>query len=259
MDLRKLFKGNRVITNSALVLLLVFVFLWLVNYFNISYPLSVSQRTVSGELSVVGVGRVEATPDTGSVSLGIVVNNEDTINDVRNQINTVNNAIVQGLNQIGVGEDKVKTSNYSINPNYDYSEGGNGRITGYNGSATVTVEVDDPSLLPQVIEAGTEGGANQVYGTNYSIEEPEKYQQQARDLAIENAKSEAQRLANQLGIRLGKIVNIVESSGGNGPVPMFYDKALSVEGRGGEMAPPPDLQPGTQTITSTVTLYFEKR
>lgn len=257
--LKKYIKENKTLTNFAGILVLVFLFLATINYFNISYPLAVSQRTVSGELSVVGVGKVEATPDTASVNLGIVANNASTIEAAQKQINEVNNAIVNGLTALGISKENIKTSNYSINPNYDYSEGGSGRIIGYNGNATITVKVEDTSILPQVIEAGTRGGANEVMGTNYSIEEPEKYQRQARDLAIENAKTEAQRLADQLGIKLGKIVNIVESSGGNGPIPMLYDKALSAEGRGGGMAPLPDLQPGTQTITSTVTLYFEKR
>ncbi len=241
---------------------MTFLFLWLVNYFNISYPLSVANRSVSGELSVIGVGRVDASPDNASVSLGIVVNNASTINEAQEKINTVNNDIVSGLTAIGINKDDIKTSNYSINPNYDYSERGTGEISGYNGNATVSVKVDDISKLPEIIQAGTEGGANEVMGTNYSIEEPEKYQREARDLAIENAKAEAQRLAGQLGIKLGKIVNIVESSSGVGPVPMFYGKeaAMSLDTRaGGNVGITPDLQPGSQTITSTVTLYFEKR
>ena len=93
-------------------------------------------------------------------------------------------------------------------------------------------------------------------GTNYSIDKPENYQEQARSKAITNAKEQAQKLASQLGIRLGKVTNIVESTIDNGPRPMLYKaEAMSL---GGKAAPAPDLQPGTQTITSTVTLYFEK-
>lgn len=260
MDYKTFLRENRILANFFGILILTFIFLWLVNYFNISYPLSIAQRTVSGELSVVGVGRVDATPDTASVNLGIVSNNAASIKEAQEEINTINNAIVSGLTSIGISEEDIKTSNYSITPNYDYSERGQGEITGYNGNATVTVKVDDISKLPEIIQAGTEGGANEVMGTNYSIEEPEKYQREARDLAIENAKAEAQRLASQLGIKLGRIVNIVEYSSGGGPVPMFYEKeAISIDGMGGGSAPAPDLQPGSQTITSTVTLYFEKR
>lgn len=251
--------NNKFLLTYILAILIGLFALWLINYFHISYPLTVTSRTASGELAVVGVGRVDATPDTATVDLGIVVNDADTIEEATTEINRVNNAIVAGVQALGIQKEDVKTSNYSIVPNYDYSRGGNGVITGYNGNTTVTVKVADTAKLPQVIEAGTRAGANQVMGTNYTIQEPEKFQEQARQKAIENAKEEAQKLANELGIRLGKVVNIVESSGGSGPVPMFYEKsAVALDARGGTNAPVPDLQPGTQTITSTVTLYFEK-
>lgn len=253
------FKENRFLATYTLAVIITIIALWLINYFNISYPLTITSRTASGELAVVGVGRVDATPNTATVDLGIVVNDAKTIEEASTQINKVNNAIVQNLQGIGIDKADIKTSNYSIVPNYDYTRGA-GAIIGYNGNTTVTVKVKDTSKLPQVIEAGTKGGANQVMGTNYMIEKPETYQEQAREKAIQNAKEQAQKLADELGIRLGKVVNIVEATGGSGPVPMYYDKvALSVEGRGGTNAPVPDLQPGSQTITSTVTLYFEKR
>lgn len=234
--------------------------MWAVNFFNIAYPLTVTSKQSSGELAVVGVGKVDTTPDTASVDLGIVVNDASTIEEASRQINEVNNAIVSGLSSLGIEKEDIKTSNYSINPNYDYTRVPNGTITGYNGNTTVTVKVKDTTKLPQVIEAGTKAGANQVMGTNYTIDKPEDYQEQARQKAIANAKEQAQKMANELGIRLGRVVNIVESTNGGMPIPMMYEKSvMSLDARGGTNAPVPDLQPGTQTITSTVTLYFETR
>lgn len=260
MDLRKTLRDNKLVVNSALVLALIFVFLWLVNFFNISYPLTVTTHQSSGELSVVGVGKVDITPDTASVDLGIVVNDAKTIEEASTEINEVNNAIVSAVTALGVDKGDIKTSNYSINPNYDYVRSPNGTITGYNGNTTVTVKVKETDKLPLVIQAATEAGANQVMGTNYMVDKPEDYQEQARQKAIDNAKEQAQKLASQLGIRLGKVTNIVESSSGGGPIPLLYEKsAMALDSRGGTNAPVPDLQPGTQTITSTVTLFFEKR
>ncbi|GAJ00724.1 unnamed protein product, partial [marine sediment metagenome] len=51
---------------------------------------------------------------------------------------------------------------------------------------------------------------------------------------------------------IGKVVNVVEAPP-NVP-PGIYSRA---EGLGG--AGEPSLEPGTQTITSVVTLYFEKK
>lgn len=256
-DIKNYFRENKLVQNYAWILVLTVFFLWLVNYFNISYPLTVTSRSASGELAVVGEGKVDITPNNASVDLGIVTNEAKSVDDAQNQINKVNNAIVENLTQLGIDKKDIKTSNYSIMPNYDYSKGGAGTITGYNGNTTVTVKVKDTSKLPDVIAAATRGGANQVMGTNYSVESPEKYREQARNKAIANAKEQAQKLAGELGIRLGKVTNIVESTNDNGPYPLMY-KAEAVS-MGGGNAPSPDLQPGTQTISSSVTLYFEKR
>lgn len=250
-------KENKIITNYAWILVLTALFLWVVNYFNISYPLSITSRSASGELAVVGEGKVDITPNNASVELGITSNDAKSVDDAQNQINKVNNAIVENLKQVGIDKADIKTSNYSITPTYDYTKGGTGTITGYSGNTTVTVKVKDTTILPEVISAATKAGANQVMGTNYSVESPEKYREQARNKAIANAKEQAQKLANELGIRLGKVTNIAESSNNPGPVPMMYAK--EAVGLGGGTAPAPDLQPGTQTITSTVTLYFDKK
>lgn len=256
-DYKNYFRENKIVTNYAWILILTILFLWIVNYFNISYPLTISSSQASGELAVVGEGKIDITPNNASVDLGIVTNDAKSVEDAQNQINKVNNAIVENLTQLGIDKKDIKTSNYSIMPNYDYTKGGAGTITGYNGNTTVTVKVKDTSKLPDVIAAATKGGANQVMGTNYSVESPEKYREQARNKAIANAKEQAQKLANELGIRLGKVTNIVESKNDNGPFPMMYKtEAVSL---GGGNAPSADLQPGTQTISSSVTLYFEKR
>jgi len=260
MNASRFVKENKIITTYSFILLLTLVFLSLVNYFNISYPLTVTSRSASGELAVVGEGKVDVVPDTASVELGIVVNDAKTVDEAQTKINTINNAIIAGVAQVGIDKKDVKTSNYSILPSYNYTSNPNGAITGYNGNVTVSIKVKDTSLLPQVIEAATKGGANQVNGTNYSVDKPEVTREQARQKAIENAKEQAKKLANNLGIRLGKVTNIVESTSGGYPIPMYYEKsAVRLDSAMGSNAPVPDLQPGTQTITSTVTLYFEKR
>ncbi len=78
--------------------------------------------------------------------------------------------------------------------------------------------------------------------------------EQARQKAIENAKEQAQKLASQLGIRLGRVVNIVENTPG-APVPMYMEAKRLDTAMG---APAPEIEPGSQTVTSQVTLYFER-
>lgn len=244
---------NKVIVTVLFTAVILLIFLWLIKFFNISYPISVTNQTISGELSVVGTGQVEVIPDNATVSVGIVAD-AATAQAAEDAISTTNNKVVAAIEKLGISKNDIKTTNYSVNPTYNYSTGGQNTIAGYSGNATLSIKVKDTNKLPDVITAATNAGANQIYDTQYVIQKPEKYQEEARNKAIANAKEQAQKLASQLGIRLGKIINISESSQDSyNPMPMAKQ---TLNMAGGGVAP--DLQPGNQTVTSTVTLYFQK-
>lgn len=234
---------------SALAFIIV---LSIIKTFNIALPISVTSRTVSGELSVVGEGKVDVAPDTANIQAGITAEGK-TVREVENKINDVNNKIAAASVKLGIDKKDIKTDNYSINPSYEFTPEGRDNVSGYMGNASLTITVREQERVSQVITAATEAGANQVYNSGFFVDDPSKYREEARNKAIRNAKEQAQKLAKDLGIKLGRIVNIVETSAQNGPIPIYKD----LQGLGGESAP--NLQPGSQTITSVVTLYFEKR
>ncbi len=71
---------------------------------------------------------------------------------------------------------------------------------------------------------------------------------------------QAQKLAKTLGIKLGKIVNVVESTPGYVSPNYASKMALSsAGGLGGAADSSAQFEPGSQTISSVVTLYFEKK
>ncbi len=206
------------------------------------------------ELAVVGEGKVDVIPDTASIDVGITINNLSTAEEAKTQIDIINNRLVAVLKKLGLSSKDIKTTNYSINPNYTYENNKN-TLSGYDGNATVTVKTQNTQLIPSIIEEATKAGANQINNTQFTVNEPEKYRESARENAIKNAKDQAEKLAKSLGIRLGRVTNIVESLGST-PISIqpLYDKMSSGMGGGA-----PTLESGSQTITSVVTLYFEKR
>ncbi len=240
----------------TLFLAVTLLVLAIIKIFDISYPMTftITNTTKTTEFSVIGEGKVDVTPDTAKVDAGISVNRIDTAKNAEQILSDVNNKIIAAMKDLGIDKADIKTSSFSITPNYQYIATGN-KIDGYNGNATVSIKVRKVPLLTQVISEATKAGANNIQDTRFSIDKPEKYREEARDKAIENAKSQAQKLARNLGISLGKIVNVVESTSGNA-YPL-YDMKLSapMAGEGGG----PQVEPGTQTVTSTVTLFFEKK
>lgn len=239
----------------AVTIGMVLLALVLVRALNLGIPLSVTTSAVSSELSVVGEGKVDVTPDTAYVDVGVTVENVATAEEAQKRLSDANNKITTAMKAQGIPEADIKTSNYSVFPNYVY-EGSRNRVTGYNGNATITVKTVKIETAGSLVEEATKAGANQILGTRFSVDKPEKYREEARDKAISNAREQAQKLASTLGITLGKVTNVVESSTGDFPILFDKAQALSAEGRGGAT---PELSPGTQTITSVVTLYFEKR
>jgi len=234
----------------------LFVFLVLLKVLNISYPVMVTNTSTSTELSVVGEGKVEVVPDTAKVDVGISVQKVATVDAAQTEMDEINNAIIAAMQELGIDKKNIQTSNYSIYPSYDYSSGTE-VANGYNGNVSVSIKTTNIEQVSQVIEAATAAGANQVQGTSFQVEDPAKYREQARNMAIENAKAQAQQLADSLGIKLGKVVNIVEYSPSSGSPVMPMYAASEARGLGGGGGP--DIQPGSQEITSVVTLYFEKR
>lgn len=233
--------------------MVTFVFLFLIKQFNISYPLSIVTKPAPSNLAVVGEGKIDTVPDTSTIQAGIVVSNAPSVEEAQKQIDGVNNKIIDSLKKLGIQKQDIKTSNYSISPTYDYG-GGRNQITGYNGNANVSITVKNQELLSEVTATVTKAGANQVYGVQFTIEHPEKFREQAREKAIANAKEQAKKLAQSLGIKLGRIVNIVESTPNGSPMPLLTKESVGLGG-----GTPVQIEPGNETITSTVTLYFETK
>ena len=236
----------------------IILFLVFIKVFDISYPLKVTISNTSSELAVVGEGKVDVVPDTAYVDVGITVSNAKTVEEAQGQINTINNQLIASLTKLGISKNEIKTTNYSISPTYTYENNVN-RISGYDGNATITVKTQKIEMVPSIIEEGTKAGANQINNTRFVVDTPEKYRESAREKAISNAKDQAAKMAQSLGIKLGRVVNVVESiEGGLNPVGVTIPYAAKMSGLGmGDSAPA--LESGSQTITSTVTLYFEKR
>jgi len=252
----------------------VFALLVLVKIFNISYPVNIRvvNSNESAEFMVVGTGKVDVVPDVAVIDAGITVSNLSSAEDVKKEMTLVNNRIIQAVKSLGVEKEDIKTGGFNIYPEYSTTaiarpapllqsadsvvSDSKSKITGYSGTASVTVKVRKMDQASQVVQSVTGAGATNVSGPRFMVDDPQVYREKARSVAIKNAQEQAKKLSKELGIRLGKVTNMVES-GGN----PFYDY-----GHGGvetmslkTSAEAPVLEEGTDTISSTVTLFFERK
>lgn len=217
-------------------------------------PFSVKSTTTTTDdmFTVSGVGEKTAIPDTTQFTVG-VTKTASTVESAKEQANTATNAIIEDLKALNVPEKNIKTINVNTYPNQDFNRGN--AVTGYTVSQELQVKVEDVDLANRALDSATANGANQVSGVTFTVDDEAKKEltKKARKEAINDAKSKAEDIASDAGIRLGKIVNIYVSDTDQPPMP--FDAKLETGARAGNAAT--DLQPGENTVTVNVTLSYE--
>lgn len=219
-------------------------------------PLSVNQISTqkSSTFDVTGEGSAVVPPDQAETSLGITIT-RPTVSDAQTEANRVTNAISQALKDNGVGDKDIKTANYSVYPEYDYSEGRQ-RARGYTVTASLQVKITDFAKLNQAIDSAVALGANQIGGINFTLSDEAKAaaEDQAREEAVKQAKTKAESLAKAAGIRLGKLVNVQENPTAY-PIPLYR----TMEAKAVDAAPtgPTQIEPGSTEVRLIVTLSYE--
>jgi len=210
-------------------------------------------------ISVSGMGKVSGTPDLATVSVG-VMSQGATATEVKNTNNDAVNKVISFIKSQGVADKDIKTQNLNLQPQYDYTNNTKPTINGYTQNQSVVVMVHgvdkDTSVLDKILDGAVNNGANQIDGVSFSVEKPDDLQNQAKKLAIDDAKAKAGELAKEAGLTLGKVVSIQESSGGYpGPIPYALNSAMGIGGGAKSVAP--NVQVGSQDISETMTVTFE--
>ena len=238
-------------------LIIIFFFLVAFVYSKIAgpIPLSINSNVTnkSDIFTVTGEGTISIQPDIAYVDAGIS-QSATTVKQAQTQINEVINKITSGLKSLGIDSKDIKTTSYSINPTYDWSDRTQ-RITGYSASTQLNIKITDIDKVNDVIDSATANGANQVSGITFDIEDKQTAENSARQQAVDEATNKAQAAAKIAGFKLGRIIGYSESSDNNLLRPVAYNKALSVDeaSAGGGT----EIQTGNEDIKITVSLSYQ--
>jgi uncharacterized protein YggE len=217
-----------------------------------------SSKQPEKTLPISAEGKVTATPDLATINVG-VLSQGATAREVQDASAKQINAITEFAKKQGIDEKDIQTAQNGLYPNQDYRDG-KATITGYQANYTSTLKVRGVDRIKNdmgaIISGVTDNGANQINGVYFSIDKPDELQQQAQQLAIENAKKKAKALADSSGLKLGKIISINDNGGGGGyPVPYASDAV----GRGGaeKSSVAPSVEPGSQDVIANMSVVFE--
>ena len=228
-------------------------------------------------ITVSGEGEVFAVADIAQFGFS-VVSERATLNEAQADAAARMNAIVAYLREQGIEERDIKTTNYSANPRYEYRDtpamtlpsmggaepavmppswGGDTRVlVGYEVRQSLSVKVRDTDAAGTVVSGVGELGVTDIYGPDFTIDDQDELRAEARELAIEDAREKARKLAKDLDVRLVRIVSFNENGGGY--YPMYLEKSVSMSD-GGDMPVAPELPAGENRISSNVSITYEIR
>jgi uncharacterized protein YggE len=220
------------------------------------------EGVVHSVVSTSGTATVKVDPDKVTVTIGVETQGL-TAQEAASANAELMEKVIAALKELGIADDQISTSWYSVSPIYEYKSppcieiypqppecAPRSEITGYRASNSLSVTLDADEDVGEVIDAAVAAGANNVSGAYFFVSE--ERQQELRDglieQAIENARSRAEKAAEAVDMTITgvKSVNLNDVY-----FPVFY-KDFAQEASGASTP----ILPGQQQVSMTVQVTF---
>jgi uncharacterized protein YggE len=213
-----------------------------------------ASRQDAPTLSVSGNGQAFLAPDIAYIYVGVHTEAPSAAEAV-DENTTQTQALISAIQDFGIDPKDIRTSNFSIWPmdRYDPATGAPTGEKTYVADNTVYVTVRDLESLGDLLDTAVQAGANTVNSVQFDVENKDEALKEARVDAVNNAKTQAQELADAAGLSLGEIQSI---SFVDNQYPVFDGKGGGGGGVAAEAAAVP-IQPGQLSFTVTVNVTYE--
>lgn len=209
-------------------------------------------------ITVSASSTVRLVPDKATISFGVTTQ-EPTAELAQSKNSEAVNNVIDVLTGQGVEEKSIRTTNYNMYPQYDYSEGGEQRIIGYIVYTTMSVQDQDIEDLSTLLSACVAAGINHIDNISFLCSGYDEAYRQALTQAVTASREKAETLAAAAGKALGDVVSITE---GWQDTSARYGKnatsamAFSMEDA---KAAGPSIQPGETEISASVTVTYRMK
>jgi len=113
----------------------------------------------------------------------------------------------------------INSANLRTQPDYDYKDG-KSILKGYRAVRTVEVTVRQLDKLNSLLDGALKAGLNEIRSVSLGVAQPEKYKDEARKAAIDDAVRQAQQLASGFNSKLGPVYSVRYHVSNYQPSPM---------------------------------------
>jgi uncharacterized protein YggE len=203
-------------------------------------------------ISLSGHGEMRMAPDMAFVTTG-VLSQGVTAADALAANTAAMNALFAALTGAGIAEKDVQTSNFFVQPRYNFQDGKAPELIGYDVSNTVTVIVRKIGDLGPLLDKVVQAGSNQINGIGFEVSKPDAALDEARKLATADATRKAKIYAEAMGVGLGRVMSISEGVNYQPPMPMARSKVMMADAA----AAPVPVAAGEQTLSVDVNITWE--
>ncbi len=213
------------------------------------FGIVVSQQDTG--IHVSGLGTVTVVPDIAVLILGVEAQ-RDTVEQARDAAAAAMSDVMQALGNAGIADNDIRTSYFNIQPvRQQDRETQDVTIIAYRVTNSVTAKVRDTAQTGNVIDAvvAAAGDLARVDGISFTVDDPDPYYAQARELAVENAMEKARQLADAAGVSLGMPLLLSEGSSYS---PIVSRSIMETAAP----APFTPVSPGEQELQVTVQMVF---
>lgn len=207
-------------------------------------------------ISVSGEGRVTASPDTARVMFGVESRNKE-LSTAQDEVTANVEKLSAMLVENGVAEDDIRTASYDVYPVNEYDR--NGNVVGidyYQVTLSLDVTIRDLEQVGTLLDQGVANGATYIGGISFFVDDPSPYMAQAREAAVNDARTKADEYARLSGAIITGVFSLDETSA---PSPAAQDYVMS----DAVMASAPEeasrsvpVSPGTTEIVVTIQVVY---
>src|SRR5438552_10973146 len=205
---------------------------------------------------VTGAGQAttRVEPDAAVLVLSVVTQSAQAIT-AQEENARKSDDVTSAVKNIAGANAEIKTSDYMLQPHYDYRENRLPKIVGYDARNSVIVTTSDLKNVGAVIDAASRAGANSIDSVSFTLRQTSPARGQALADATQQAMNKARSIAQALG---GRVFRVLEENEGStvAAEPQAYDMAARETYNTNKMMPTP-ITAGQLSIRSNVQLIVE--
>ena len=205
-----------------------------------------SKRTIT----VTGSSTRQQTNQLASFNATVSSKNVDKAKAVL-EVTQKSQKLMADLKQFGIADNDLKTQSLNIyREQTPYWDGGVQKYKDgdWNASISVDITLRNISRSGDFTDLLAKSDTSNIYGPSYSLNEGESDKTGLLKTAFDNAKIKADSLAGGMGLKVGKVLSVVEGSGYSLVYPM-RDAGMGAGGGG--------MEPWSSNVSTTLTVTFE--